>query len=78
MFSFFYLMSMILLFPDLHSPPVYYVPAPPPESLTGVVPYVAAPPGMFISAPDPQLCAMLVKQIDYYFRYLNMTCPFFI
>lgn len=66
---------MVLLFPDMRSPPVYYVQAPTPESLAGVVPYVAAPPGMFISAPDP-VRAMLVKQIDYYFRYLDM--PFLI
>ncbi|KAJ8648026.1 hypothetical protein MRB53_001049 [Persea americana] len=65
-------------FPDLHCPPVYYVPAPPPESLAGVVPYVAAPPGMFISAPDPQLRAMLVKQIDYYFSPENLCKDIFL
>eukprot|EP00268_Persea_americana_P034084 TRINITY_DN3370_c1_g2_i2.p1 TRINITY_DN3370_c1_g2~~TRINITY_DN3370_c1_g2_i2.p1 ORF type:complete len:554 (-),score=111.63 TRINITY_DN3370_c1_g2_i2:1733-3394(-) len=66
-------------FPDMRSP-LYYVPAPPHESIGGVVPYVthAAPPGVFMSAPDAGLRTMLVKQIDYYFSSENLCKDVFL
>ncbi|XP_068640523.1 la-related protein 1C-like isoform X2 [Aristolochia californica] len=59
-------------FPDMTSP-VYYVPAPHPDALRGVqfMPHPGPPP-MFFPGPDPQLRAVLVKQIDYYFSSENL------
>ncbi|KAG9442783.1 hypothetical protein H6P81_018637 [Aristolochia fimbriata] len=59
-------------FPDMPSP-VYYVPAPHPDALRGVqfMPHPGPPP-MFFPGPDPQLRAVLVKQIDYYFSSENL------
>ncbi|KAF8405437.1 hypothetical protein HHK36_010343 [Tetracentron sinense] len=53
--------------------PLYYVPALSPESLRSV-PFVghASPPALFVPLPDPHLCAMLVKQIDFYFSNENL------
>ena len=58
-------------------PPVVYIgpppppPPPPPEALRGV-PFVAPipPNAMFFHGPDPHLYAMIVSQIEYYFRYI--------
>ncbi|KAJ4967142.1 hypothetical protein NE237_018991 [Protea cynaroides] len=65
-------------FPDMTSP-VYYVPAPHPDSLRSV-PFIAhvPPPAIFFPAPDPQLRAMLVKQIDYYFSSENLCKDIFL
>ncbi|XP_042507802.1 la-related protein 1C [Macadamia integrifolia] len=65
-------------FPDMTSP-VYYVPAPHPDSLRGV-PFIAhvPPPAIFFPAPDPQLRAVLVKQIDYYFSSENLCKDIFL
>ena len=47
-----------------------YVGPPPPEALRGV-PYVTSiPPNAMFFHPDPQLYAMIVSQIEYYFRYI--------
>lgn len=57
-------------FPEMPSP-MYIVPTPPPESLRGV-PYFH-PPVMFLPpALDPQLPAIVAKQIEYYFSPDNL------
>ncbi|KAJ4964135.1 hypothetical protein NE237_024074 [Protea cynaroides] len=65
-------------FPDMTSP-VYYVPAPHPDSLRGV-PFIAhaPPPAIYFPAPDPQLRDMLVKQIEYYFSSENLCKDIFL
>ncbi|XP_043712039.1 la-related protein 1C-like [Telopea speciosissima] len=65
-------------FPDMTSP-VYYVPAPHPDSLRGV-PFIAhaPPPAIYFPAPDPQLRDMLVKQIEYYFSAENLCKDIFL
>ncbi|XP_022949956.1 la-related protein 1C-like isoform X2 [Cucurbita moschata] len=67
-----------LPFPDF-VPPVVYIgppppPPPPPEALRGV-PFVAPipPNAMFFHGPDPQLYAMIVSQIEYYFSGENLV-----
>ncbi|KAF7809624.1 la-related protein 1C [Senna tora] len=59
-------------YPDL-TPQLLYVAAPPPDSLRGV-PFVPPipPHAMFFPAPDPQLHAKIVNQIDYYFSGENL------
>ncbi|XP_010266026.1 PREDICTED: la-related protein 1C-like isoform X2 [Nelumbo nucifera] len=64
-------------FPDVTSP-VYYVPAPPPEPFRGVPFIHHTPPPMFFPTLDPQLCAMLVRQIDYYFSPENLCKDIFL
>uniref|UniRef100_A0A0A0KJG2 HTH La-type RNA-binding domain-containing protein n=2 Tax=Cucumis sativus TaxID=3659 RepID=A0A0A0KJG2_CUCSA len=61
-----------LPFPDF-APPVVYIGPPPPEALRGV-PFVApiSPNAMFFHGPDPQLYAMIVSQIEYYFSGENL------
>ncbi|XP_023003871.1 la-related protein 1C-like [Cucurbita maxima] len=61
-----------LSFPDFASPPMVYVGPPPPEALRGV-PYVTSiPPNAMFFHPDPQLYAMIVSQIEYYFSGQNL------
>ncbi|CAN0861330.1 La-related protein 1C [Linum grandiflorum] len=59
-------------FPELASP-MYYVAAPPPPNLRGM-PFVAPMPphAVFFPAPDFQLHAKIVTQIDYYFSNENL------
>ncbi|CAN6481231.1 unnamed protein product [Victoria cruziana] len=59
-------------YPDM-SAQVYYVPASPTEPIPPMsfIPH-APPPAVFFPAPDPQLCALLVKQIEYYFSGDNL------
>ncbi|XP_077246657.1 la-related protein 1C-like [Tasmannia lanceolata] len=59
-------------FPEMSSP-LYYFPAPPPETHQGV-PFVThtPPSAMFFPTLDPQLRPKLVKQIDYYFSSENL------
>ncbi|XP_028776620.1 la-related protein 1C isoform X2 [Neltuma alba] len=53
--------------------PVVYVAAPPPDSIRGVPFAPPLPPhAMFFSAPDLQLPAKIVNQIDYYFSGENL------
>lgn len=61
-------------FPEL-TPPLYYVPAPPPDPLRPPVPFVApiTPHPMFFPAHDPQLHSNIVTQIDYYFSNENLV-----
>lgn len=47
------------------APPYMYVPA-----LSTFIAPAAPPAPMFFSVVDPALAASIVKQIDYYFRYL--------
>ncbi|CAN1226606.1 La-related protein 1B [Linum perenne] len=60
-------------FAELPSP-MYYVAAPPPQSLRGM-PFVAAPMpphAVFFPTPDFQLHSKIVTQIDYYFSNENL------
>ncbi|KAM7259088.1 hypothetical protein ACFE04_014829 [Oxalis oulophora] len=53
-------------------PEMYFLPTVPPESLRGMVPFMAQIP-VYVSPPaDPQLYAKIVNQIDYYFSNENL------
>ncbi|MCE5166861.1 hypothetical protein HAX54_028201 [Datura stramonium] len=60
-------------------PQFIYVPTLPPESIRGV-PIIPPPPPppFFFPVVDPNLPALLVKQIEYYFRYLYLDYSFFL
>nr|DAD46736.1 TPA_asm: hypothetical protein HUJ06_016673 [Nelumbo nucifera] len=64
-------------FPDMTSP-VFFVPASPGMSGMPFIPHPPPPHAMFFPAPDPQLRAMLVRQIDYYFSPENLCKDIFL
>lgn len=66
--------------PGFHAiPTLYFPPRTHLDSVRGG-PYFAQPPppGVFISAPDPHLCATIVNQIDYYFSVVNLCTDLFL
>ncbi|KAK9164562.1 hypothetical protein Syun_005464 [Stephania yunnanensis] len=57
--------------------PLYFFPAPPPDSMRGV-PYVHAAPFMIVPPAEPQLRSMITNQIDYYFSSENLCKDVFL
>lgn len=58
-----------MIYVDMSSPaPFMYVPTLPPEPFRGV-PLMPPRPHMYYPVIDIPLAALIVKQIDYYFRY---------